>query len=126
MRFDDMLKNRTLRKALAAGEEQVGKVMGRLLSSGTVTAGLQGLVQSALHARETFDRGMQQALRAAHLPSREDVTALKRKLEELESMIDGLSDRVGGPGGHRGAAPSEVEPVEPEDREDGLPSARRE
>jgi hypothetical protein len=95
MILDDLLKNRTLRKALEAGEEQAGKVMGKLLSSEAVTAGLQGLVKSALQARETFDRGVQQALRAAHLPSREDVAALRRKLEELESMIDGLSDRVG-------------------------------
>ncbi len=102
MILDDVLKNRTLRKALAAGEEQVGKVMGRLLSSEAVTTGLQGLVRSALQARESFDRGVQQALRAAHLPSREDVTSLKRRLEELESMIDGLADRVG-PGGPRRA-----------------------
>jgi hypothetical protein len=95
MILDEVLKNRTLRKALAAGEEQVGKVMGRVLSSEAVTGGVQGLVRSALHARETFDRGVRQALKAANLPSREDVTALKRKLAELESMIDGLADRVG-------------------------------
>ncbi len=99
MILDDVLKNPALRKALAAGEEQVNKVMGRLLSSEAVTAGLQGLVRSALHARQTFDRGVQQALRAARLPSREDVDGLRRKLEELESLIDGLSGRVGE---HRG------------------------
>lgn len=71
--------------------------MGRLLSSEAVTSGLQGLVSSALQARETFDRGVQQALHAANLPSRADVAALKRKLEELESMIDGLTVRVGAP-----------------------------
>ncbi len=97
MILDDVLKNPTLRKALAAGEEQMSKVMGRLLSNERVTTGLSGLVRSALQARETFDRGVQQALRAAHLPSREDVAALRRKLEELESMIDGLADRVGEP-----------------------------
>ena len=95
MILDDVLKNPTLRRALAAGEEQMSKVMGRLLSNERVTTGLSGLVRSALQARETFDRGVQQALRAANLPSREDVAALRRKLEELESMIDGLADRVG-------------------------------
>src|SRR5512140_3714649 len=95
MILDDVLKNPTLRRALAAGEEQMSKVVGRLLSNERVTTGLSGLVRSALQARETFDRGVQQALRAANLPSREDVAALRRKLEELESMIDGLSDRVG-------------------------------
>lgn len=95
MLLDDMLRNPALRRVLAAGEERVGKVMGRLLSSDAVTSGLQGLVTTALQARETFEKGVQQALHAANLPSRGDVAALKRKLEELESMIDGLSARVG-------------------------------
>lgn len=100
MTLDDVLRTPALRRALEAGEERMGRVMGRLLSSETVTAGLQGLVTSALQAKETFDRGVQQALHAANLPSRDDVAALKSKLEELESMIDGLSDRVGpSPGG---------------------------
>ncbi len=114
MILDDVLKNPTLRRALAAGEEQVGKVMGRLLSSEAVTTGLQGLVRSALHARETFDRGVQQALRAASIPSREDVTSLKRKLEELESMIDGLAARVG-PADAREEDPERAATRDPED-----------
>lgn len=101
MILDDMLRNPALRRVLAAGEERVGKVMGRLLSSDAVTSGLQGLLTTALQARETFEKGVQQALHAANLPSRGDVAALKRKLEELESMIDGLSARVGA----QGAAP---------------------
>jgi hypothetical protein len=106
MILDDVLKNPALRRVLAAGEERMGKVVGRLLSSETVTSGLQGLVSSALQARDRFDRGVQQALHAANLPSRADVTALKRKLEELESMIDGLASRVGEHGAARdGEAP---------------------
>ena len=103
MILEDMLKNSALRRVLAAGEERMGKVVGRLLTSEAVTSGLQGLVTSALQARETFDRGVQQALRAANLPSRADVAALKRKLEELESMIDGLATRVGTGGGRNGS-----------------------
>ncbi len=106
MILDDVLKNPALRRALAAGEERVGKVFGKLLSSEAVTSGLQGLVQSALQARATIDRGVQQALRAAHLPSREDVTQLRRKLDELESMIDGLAERIGRPP-DRGGDPGE-------------------
>ena len=97
MILDDVLRNPAFRRVLAAGEERMGKVVGRLLTSEAVTSGLQGLVTSALQARETFDRGVQQALHAASLPSRSDVAALKRKLEELESMIDGLASRVGAP-----------------------------
>jgi hypothetical protein len=49
----------------------------------------------------TIDKGVRQALHAANLPSKEDVASLKRKLEELESMLDGLAERVerGGKGG---------------------------
>jgi hypothetical protein len=97
MILEDLLKNPALRRVLEVGEERMGKVVGRLLTSETVTSGLQGLVTSALQARETLDRGMQQALHAANLPSRADLAAVKRKLEELESMIDGLASRVGAP-----------------------------
>jgi hypothetical protein len=115
MILDDLLKNSALRRVLAAGEEGMGKVVGRLLTSEAVTSGLQGLVSSALQARQTFDRGVQQALHAANLPSRSDVDALKRKLEELESMVDGLATRVGEAGGAR----SGEEPGDPDDGADG-------
>lgn len=98
MSIRDMLENPVLRKAIAAGEERVGKVVGRLLSSERVTTGLSTLVSSAVQARQTFDRGVKEALHAANLPSKDDVSALKKRLDELESMIDGLADRVA-PGG---------------------------
>jgi hypothetical protein len=97
MILDDVLKNPALRRVVAAGEERMGKVVGRLLSSEAVTSGLQGLFSSALQARDTLGRGVQQALHAANLPSREDVAALKQKLSELEAMIDDLTLRVAGP-----------------------------
>ena len=100
MILEDLLKNSALRRVLAVGEERMGKVVGRLLTSETVTSGLQGLVTSAVQARETLDRGLQQALHAANLPSRADLAAVRRKLEELESMIDGLASRVGAPPAH--------------------------
>ena len=99
MILDDVLRNPVLRRALEAGEERMGRVMGKLLASDAVATGLQTLVSSALQAKQTFDKGVQQALHAANLPSRDDVAALKRKLEELESVIDGLSARVPTPAG---------------------------
>ncbi len=95
MRFDEVLNSPAVKKALQAGEEQFGKVVGKLLASEGLSTGLQSLVSSALAARETFEKGVSQALHAANLPSKDDVAALRRKLEELESMIDGLADRVG-------------------------------
>jgi hypothetical protein len=63
MPFDDLVRNPLLRKALAAGEERVSKVVGKLLAT-------------------------------ANLPSKDDVATLRRKLEELEAMLDGLAERV--------------------------------
>jgi hypothetical protein len=103
MLWDDLLKHPAVRKAVAAGEEQVGKAVGKLLASEGLTEGLRTLVSGAAQARETFERGVSQALHAANLPSKDDVAALKRRLEELEAMLDGLADKVGrGRGGEGG------------------------
>jgi hypothetical protein len=94
MLLDEVLKNPVVKKALEAGEEQVGKVMGKLLASDGLTSGFQTLVSTAAQAKETLERGVSQALHAANLPSKDDVAALKRRLEELEAMLDGIADRV--------------------------------
>jgi hypothetical protein len=107
MPFDGILGNPLLRKALRAGEEQVGKVVGKLLSNEGIASGVQTLVSGAVQARATLERGVSQALHAANLPSRDDVEALRRKLDQIEAMIDGLAekverDRPGGGGGNGG------------------------
>lgn len=94
MLFDDVLRNPVLKKALAAGEEQAGRVVGRLLSSEAVATGLQGLLTAAATARATLDAGMRTALKAANLPSATEVQALKQKIDELEALIDDLSARL--------------------------------
>jgi len=94
MPFDDVRKNPLLRRALEAGEEQVGKVVGKLLANDGVASGLQTLFSGAAHARETLEKGVSQALHAVNLPSKDDVAGLRKKLEELEAMIDGLAERV--------------------------------
>ena len=104
MLWDDVLKHPALRRAVAAGEERVGKAVVKLLGSEGVGEGLRALAAGAVQARETFERGVSQALHAANLPSKDDVAALKRRIEELEAMLDGLADKVGRgpPGGGRG------------------------
>jgi hypothetical protein len=94
MRFDEVLRNPAVRRAIAAGEEQVGKVVGRLLANDRVTTGLQTLITSAVQARHTFERGVRGALHAANLPSTDDVAALKKRLDDLETTLDGLAARV--------------------------------
>lgn len=104
MLFDDMLKSPTVRRAMAAGEERFGSALGKLLSSESLSTGLQTLLTSAQVAKATFDRGVTSALHAANLPSQEDVASLKKKLDDLEDMLDGLAAKVdrGGTGGSSG------------------------
>ncbi len=108
MLFDDLVKNNPLlKKALAAGEEQVGKALGTLLASDGLSGGLRAIAAGAAQARETLGKGVAQALHAANLPSKDDVASLRRKLDELESMLDGLAEKVDAPdrgGGEGGGA----------------------
>jgi len=92
--LDDLLKNPLLRRALQAGEEQVGKAVAKVLASESVATWVQTVLSGAVQARAVMERGVTQALHAANLPSKDDVTALRKKLEELEAMIDGLAERV--------------------------------
>jgi hypothetical protein len=94
MALRELFDNPMLKRAIEAGEERMGRAVGKLLASDRVTTGLQSVFSSALHAKETFDKGVRQALHAANLPSKEDVATLKQKLSELESMIDGLAAKV--------------------------------
>ena len=99
MLFDDLVRNNPLlKKALAAGEEQVGKAIGTLLASDGLSGGLRAIAAGAAQARETIEKGVAQALHAANLPSKDDVASLRRKLDELESMLDGLAEKVDAPG----------------------------
>jgi hypothetical protein len=94
MPFDEILENPLIKKALQAGEERVGKAVAKLLANEGVATGVQTLISGAVQARATIERGVSQALHAANLPSRDDVAALRRKLDELEAMLDGLAEKV--------------------------------
>jgi hypothetical protein len=94
MLFDDVLRNPLLKKAIAAGEEQAGRVVGKLLSSDAIATGLQGLITAASTARATFEAGVQTALKAAHVPAAGEVEALRHKVEDLEALVGNLSARL--------------------------------
>jgi hypothetical protein len=103
MLIDDFLRNPAVKRALAAGEERVGKVVTQLLSNERVMHGVQSFVASAVNAKSTFDRGVRTAMQAVNLPTTEDVEELRQRLSELEAMLDGLAARVSPTGGGGGA-----------------------
>ncbi len=65
-------------------------------------------------ARETLERGVRSVLQAANLPTSDDVAELKRRLGELEAMLDDLGRRMGrrGPGAGPGGGGEDGEPGE--------------
>jgi hypothetical protein len=95
MMIDDLLRNPVVKRALTAGEERMGKLVTQLLSNERVMQGVQTVVASALNAKSTFDRGVKSAMQAVNLPTTEDVEELRRKLSELEVLLDQLAARVG-------------------------------
>jgi hypothetical protein len=79
-----------LRQARAAGERQVGRV----LSPEKAGLALQTVLAAAGEARERIDRLARAALEAAQVPSSRDLEELKRRLVEMEELLDGLSTRL--------------------------------
>jgi hypothetical protein len=97
-----------LRKALDTGEEQLGKALGQLLSGDRAGVTLQAMLGVAGQARERLDRALRAALDAAQVPSSSDVDDLKRRLAEMEALLDGLSARLAK---GEGTGPDEGEPT---------------
>jgi hypothetical protein len=92
--FEELLKNPLVKKALSAGEERMGKVVAAVLSNERVMAGVQQAMSSAMNARAAVEKGVRSAMQAVNLPSTDDVAELKKRLAELESIIDGLAARI--------------------------------
>jgi hypothetical protein len=104
MAWGDVLRHPALRKALQEGEERLGRTVGKLLADERVASGVQLLLTGAMRARATVERGIAHALRAANVPSQEDVEGLRRRIEELEAMLEGQrkKDRGGRGDGNGG------------------------
>jgi hypothetical protein len=114
--FEELLKNPLLKKALAAGEERMGKLVTTVLSSERVMAGVQTAVSTALNARSALEKGVRTAMQAVNLPTTDDVAELRKRLVELESIIDGLAARLQ-------QQPGQADPPPPPGGEDGTGAA---
>jgi peptidoglycan hydrolase CwlO-like protein len=86
--------NSVLKKVLATGEEQVGKLASQILSNDTFMAALQKTVNAAIEAKAMALRNMQTALQTLNVPTASDVKKLEGKIEELERVFEGLSAKI--------------------------------
>lgn len=83
-----------VKKVRASGEEQLGKAVARLLSGDRAGSTFQAMLTTAGEARQRLERGLRAALEAAQVPSARDVEDLKRRLAEMEELLDGLAARL--------------------------------
>jgi uncharacterized Ntn-hydrolase superfamily protein len=86
--------NSVLKKMIATGEEQVGKIASQLLGNEAFMAALQKTVNAAIEAKGIAMRNVQTALASLNVPTAEDVKKLEGKIEELERVFEGLSARI--------------------------------
>jgi polyhydroxyalkanoate synthesis regulator phasin len=86
--------NPVLKKMIATGEEQVGKIASQLLSNEAFMAALQKTVNAAIEAKGIAVRNVQLALSSLNVPTAGDVKKLEGKIEELERAFEGLSTRI--------------------------------
>lgn len=83
-----------LKKLLASGEEQIGRIAGQLMSNEKFIAGVQSAVTSAIEAKGVLDKQLQNAVAAMHVPSAQDIGKLNERLDELERIFEGLVAKV--------------------------------
>ncbi len=94
-----MLKNNpVMKKLVETGEERVGKIAQQLLSNEKFVTAIQTIVSRTLSAKGTVDKSLRSALAAMNLPSTADMEQLRSKVEELESMLASIEDKVDGLG----------------------------
>lgn len=86
--------NPLLKKMLTQGEEQLGKLAAQLVSNPTFVGALQGAVTKALEAKGFLDQRLAGALQSMHVPTTQDMQKLNDRLDELERIFEGLSQKV--------------------------------
>ncbi len=86
--------NPVMKKIVATGEEQVGKIAQQLMSNEKFVAAVQKLISSTLSAKGTVDKSIRTALSAMNLPSTADLELIRGKVEELESLLSQVEGKV--------------------------------
>lgn len=92
-----MLKdNAVLKRLVANGEEQVGKLAQQLLSNEKFVGAIQTIVSRSLSAKGALDKSLRAALAAMNLPSTADLELLREKVDELERLLSSVETKLDG------------------------------
>ncbi len=84
----------TFKKMLATGEEQFGKLASQLIANERFISTLQAAVTKAISAKGLLDKQLVAALEALHVPTTADLEKLNDRLDEVERIFEGLSQKV--------------------------------
>jgi hypothetical protein len=79
---------------LALGEEKMGEVIKLLLANETFVEAMQQTMVGTLQAKRTVDKGISTVLSFANIPSVEDYDVVKGRLEEVETMLISMQQRL--------------------------------
>lgn len=91
-----MSRSRNLvQRVMEAGEAQVDRVVGQLLSNEKFVSAVQSVVATTLAAKGTLDKSLRGALATMNLPSTADVAELGRRLDRLERVLAELDEKLG-------------------------------
>lgn len=92
-----MLKdNPVMKRLVATGEEQIGKLVQQLMANEKFVSGIQTMIGRALSAKGTLDKSLRGALSAMNLPSTGDLDTLREKIEDLEQLLGQLEAKIDG------------------------------
>ena len=86
--------NPMVKKLMATGEEQMGRLAQQLMANEKFVAVVQTVVTRSLAAKGTMDGALRTALSAMNLPTTTDVEQLRAKVEDLERLVTSVEARV--------------------------------
>lgn len=86
--------NPMLKKMIATGEEQLGRIASMVIGNPRFVQTLQVAVSRAIDAKGLLDRQVASTLSTLHVPSTQDMNKLNDRLDELERIFESVVEKV--------------------------------
>ncbi len=82
------------KQLVAMSEEQLSKLAGRILSNEALVTSLQDFLKKALAMRGELGKTVGTVLSLLNVPTRDDLTRLEGKLEEIETLFQDMQNEL--------------------------------